>query len=80
MPEARTFAVQLVQEDGTSTTGAYVSLSGGLPKVGDVIPVDEHGGSAVVTEVWPDEQPPIRAQIDVIDWIAGSVPEEQADC
>jgi hypothetical protein len=57
-----------------------VSLSGGLPQVGDVIPVDEHGGSAVVTDVRPGEQPPIRAQIDVIDWIAGSVPEEQADC
>jgi hypothetical protein len=60
----KTYDVQLVQLDGsTSGAGKYESHDGALPNVGDVIEVDEHGDRARVTDVWPDDNPPIRAQL-----------------
>jgi hypothetical protein len=59
----KTYDVQLVQPDGTSGTGKYQSPTGDLPNVGDVIEVDEHGSRARVTDVWPDDNPPIRAEL-----------------
>jgi hypothetical protein len=59
----KTFDVQLVQPDGTSGAGKYESPSGELPEVGDLIEVDEHGTRARVTDVWQDDNPPIRAEL-----------------
>jgi hypothetical protein len=59
----KTYDVQLVQPDGTSGAGKYESPSGELPSVGDLIDVDEHGTRARVTDVWPDDNPPIRAAL-----------------
>ena len=60
----KTYDVQLVQLDGTTSgTGKYDSPDGELPNVDDMIPVDEHGQRARVTDVWPDDNPPIRAQL-----------------
>jgi hypothetical protein len=59
----KTYDVQLVQPNGVSTAGAYVSPDGRLPNVGDVIEVDEHGGRARVTDVWQDDNPPIRDEL-----------------
>jgi len=59
----KTFDVQLVQQDGKSGAGKYEGPSGELPEVGDVIEVDEHGTRARVTDVWPDDDPPIRAEL-----------------
>jgi hypothetical protein len=59
----KTYALHLVQPDATSA-GRYVSPGGRLPNVGDIIEVDEHGGRARVTDVWPDDDPPtIRAEL-----------------
>ena len=63
LPAVKTYDVQLVQPDGTSGAGQYESLSGDLPEVGDVIDVDQHGTRARVTDVWPDDDPPIRAEL-----------------
>ncbi len=63
LSDVKTYDVQLVQPDGASTAGAYVSPDGRLPTVGDIIEVDEHGGRARVTAVWPDDNPPIRAEL-----------------
>jgi hypothetical protein len=64
LPAVKTYDIQLVQLDGISSgTGKYESPSGELPNVGDVIEVDEHGGRARVTDVWPDDNPPIRAEL-----------------
>jgi hypothetical protein len=64
LPAVKTFDVQLVQLDGaTSGTGKYDSPTGELPNVDDMIAVDEHGQRARVTDVWPDDNPPIRAQL-----------------
>jgi hypothetical protein len=59
----KTFDVQLVQPDGTSSAGKYESPTGELPDVGDLIDVDQHGTRARVTDVWPDDDPPIRAEV-----------------
>jgi hypothetical protein len=59
----RTFDVQLVQQDERSGAGKYQSPTGELPEVGDLIEVDEHGTRARVTDVWPDDDPPIRAEV-----------------
>jgi hypothetical protein len=60
----KTYDVHLVQPDGSTVgTGKYDSHDGNLPNVGDVIQVDEHGGRAWVTDVWSDDNPPIRAQL-----------------
>ncbi len=60
----KTYDVQLVQLDGnTSGTGKYDCSDGELPNVDEIIPVDEHGQRARVTDVWPDDNPPIRAQL-----------------
>jgi len=56
--------VQLVQPDGTVGAGSYTSPDGTPPSVGDVIPVDEHGGRACVTDVASDEQSLVRAVIE----------------
>jgi hypothetical protein len=58
------YNVQLVQQDGkTSGTGKYESPTAELPNVGDLIDVDQHGTRARVTDVWPDDNPPIRAAL-----------------
>jgi hypothetical protein len=60
----KTYAVQLEQLDGrTSTTGVYDSPDGKLPRVDEVIPVDERGGRARVTAVSRSDHPPIRATL-----------------
>jgi hypothetical protein len=59
----KTFDVQLVQPDGKSGAGKYESRSGELPEVGDLIEIDEHGTRARVTDVWTDDNPPIRAEL-----------------
>jgi hypothetical protein len=60
----KTYAVQLLLLDGrTSTTGVYDSPAGQLPRVDDVIPVDERGGRARVTAVSRSDHPPIRADL-----------------
>jgi hypothetical protein len=60
----KSYDVQLVQPDGkTSGTGKYDSPTGELPSVGDLIEVDQHGSRARVTDVWPDDNPPIRAEL-----------------
>jgi hypothetical protein len=59
----KTYDVQLVRRDGTSGAGQYDSPTGDLPDVGDLIEVDEHGNRARVTDVWPDDNPPIRAEL-----------------
>ncbi len=60
----KTYAVQLLQFDGrTSTAGVYDSPTGKLPRVDDVIPVDESGGRARVTAVSRSDHPPIRADL-----------------
>ena len=51
MSEPRTFDVQLVQPDGAIGAGGYASQNGEVPAVDEVIPVDEHGGCARVTEL-----------------------------
>jgi hypothetical protein len=58
------YAVQLLLFDGgTSTTGVYDSPTGQLPRVNDVIPVDEEGRRARVTGVSRNDHPPIRAAL-----------------
>lgn len=47
---------------------------GELPGVEWVIPVDEHGTLASVTNVWPDEPPLIRAE--VVDYTLDSLSEQ----
>jgi hypothetical protein len=60
----KTYAVQLLRFDGrTSTAGVYDSPAGKLPRVDDVIPVDESGGRARVTAVSRSDHPPIRADL-----------------
>ncbi len=59
----KTYDVQLVQQDGKSSAGKYESPTGELPEVGDLVEVDEHGTRARVTDVLPDSDPPIRAEI-----------------
>jgi hypothetical protein len=59
----KTYDVQLVQLDGKSGAGKYESPTGELPNVGDVIDVDQHGTRARVTDVWQDDNPPIRAEL-----------------
>ena len=46
-----------------SGAGKYDSPDGRLPEVDDVIPVDDHGGRARVTEVTSDDPPLIRAEL-----------------
>jgi len=74
MNSSRTFDVQLVQRDGSSATGKYTSPDGELPGVEWVVPVDEHGTLARVTNVWPDEPPLIRAE--VVDYTLDSLKEQ----
>ena len=60
----KSYAVQLLLFDGgTSTTGVYDSPTGELPRVNDVIPVDEEGRRARVTGVSRNDHPPIRAAL-----------------
>jgi hypothetical protein len=60
----RAYGVQLLLLDGTtSTTGVYDSPTGRLPRVDDVIPVDEIGSRARVTAVSRSDHPPIRAYV-----------------
>jgi hypothetical protein len=60
----KTYAVQFERLDGrTSTAGVYDSPDGKLPRVDDVIPVDERGGRARVTAVSRSDHPPIRAKL-----------------
>jgi hypothetical protein len=60
----KTYGVQLLLLDGTtSTTGVYDSPTGKLPRVDDVIPVDEGGNRARVTAVSRSDHPPIRAAL-----------------
>jgi len=60
----KSYAVQLLLFDGsTSTVGVYDSPTGMLPRVDDVIPVDEGGGRARVTRVSRSDHPPIRAAL-----------------
>jgi hypothetical protein len=63
LPAVKTYDVQLVRPDGTSGAGKYDSPTGELPDVGELIEVDEHGNRARVTDVWPDDDPPIRAEL-----------------
>jgi hypothetical protein len=63
LPVVKSYHVQLVQSDGTSSFGKYESPDGQLPKVGDVIAVDEQAGRARVTHVSRSDQPPIRAEL-----------------
>jgi hypothetical protein len=63
LPSVKTYDVQLVQPDGKSGAGQYESPTGELPSVGDVVDVDQHGTRARVTDVWPDDNPPIRAEL-----------------
>jgi hypothetical protein len=63
LPAVKTYDVQLVQTDGKSGAGKYESPTGELPDVGDLIEVDQHGTRARVTDVWPDDNPPIRAEL-----------------
>jgi hypothetical protein len=59
----KSYDVQLVRPDGTSGAGRYESPTGELPNVGDLIEIDEHGNRARVTDVWTDDNPPIRAEL-----------------
>lgn len=60
----KSYAVQLLLfNGGTSTTGVYESPTGELPRVNDVIPVDEEGRRARVTSVSRNDHPPIRAAL-----------------
>jgi hypothetical protein len=60
----KTYGVKLVLLDGTtSTTSVYASPTGQLPRVDDVIPVDEGGSRARVTAVSRSDHPPIRAYL-----------------
>ena len=60
----KTYRVQLLLVDGTtSTTSVYASPTGQLPRVDDVIPVDEGGSRARVTAVSRSDHPPIRAYL-----------------
>jgi hypothetical protein len=60
----KTYAVQLLQFDGrTSTAGVYDSPTGKLLRVDDVSPVDESGGRARVTAASRSDHPPIRADL-----------------
>jgi hypothetical protein len=59
----KTYDVQLVEPDGKSSAGTYESPTGELPNVGDLIDVDQHGTRARVTDVWTDDNPPIRAEL-----------------
>ena len=63
LPAVKTFEVQLVEPDGKSGAGTYESPTGELPNVGDLIDVDQHGTRARVTDVWTDDNPPIRAEL-----------------
>jgi hypothetical protein len=74
MSSPKTFDVQLVQPDGTSAAGKYTSPDGELPGVDWVIPVDEHGTLARVTNVWPDEPAQIRAE--VVDYTLDSLRQQ----
>jgi hypothetical protein len=59
----KTYDVQLVEPDGKSSPGEYDSPTGELPDVGDLIEIGQHGRRARVTDVWPDDNPPIRAEL-----------------
>jgi hypothetical protein len=60
----KTYGVQLLLLDGTTcTSSVYDSPSGQLPRVDDVIPVDEDGSRARVTAVSRSDHPPIRAYL-----------------
>ena len=60
----KTYGVRLLLLDGTtSTAGVYDSPTGQLPRVDDVIPVDESGSRARVTAVSRSDHPPIRAYV-----------------
>ena len=62
----KTYGVQLLLLDGTtSTTGVYDSPTGQLPRVDDVIPVDERGGRARVTAVSRSHHPDPRGAPDL---------------
>jgi len=63
LPVVKTYDVQLVEADGKSGAGTYESPTGELPNVGDLIDVDQHGTRARVTDVWTDDNPPIRAEL-----------------
>jgi hypothetical protein len=58
-----THKVQLVDLDGQSGASNWTSLDGTLPIVDEVIVVDDSGARARVTNIWPDEDTPIRAQL-----------------
>jgi hypothetical protein len=63
LPAVKTYDVQLVELDGKSGAGTYESPTGELPNVGELIDVDQHGTRARVTDVWTDDNPPIRAEL-----------------
>jgi hypothetical protein len=63
LPVVKTYDVQLVEPNGKSGAGTYESPTGELPNVGDLIDVDQHGTRARVTDVWTDDNPPIRAEL-----------------
>ena len=62
-PKPKPHHVHLVGLDGISTIGRYMSSDGTLPEIGDLIDVDEDGRRARVTDIWPDNDPPIRAEL-----------------
>jgi hypothetical protein len=61
---SKNYAVHLLLFDGgTSTAGVFDSPTGKLPRVDDVIPVDERGGRARVRAVSRSDHPPIPADL-----------------
>ena len=58
-----THNVQLVDLDGQSGAAEWTSLDGQLPKVDEVIVVDNIGADARVVDISPDDETPIRAQL-----------------
>ena len=57
----RTYAVQLVGPDSISGAARWESPDGRLPAIGDVILIAD--GHARVTEIWPGDEPLIRAEL-----------------
>jgi hypothetical protein len=55
--------VQLVDLDGQSSAAKWRSPNGQLPKVDEVIAIDDSGARARVTDISPDDATPIRAQL-----------------
>ena len=55
--------VQLVDRDGQSSAANWRSPNGQLPKVDEVIEVDGSGACARVTDISPDDETPIRAEL-----------------